>query len=693
MDNMSGWDPIPKLTCKSYILPNAEANSPTRHLPLEIIQEIYWHLTPSEYDSARLVCNRWFRASLSSPLILYFLRTMNFPSNIRSFSESKLQRWKLGDLRLVFAFAIDQWGGSRFRACYKKTDLNLSTILRNTHIDSGYSSREIEFLNFSKNPGGYMGMVTRTIEGSSKVQRTLWVHRITPIDRPSGPPILGSEGWHEDSGLIPMWGVDERPGKLYLTMELKKCPDQPILGLDIEPGGSEPGIMKIRVRYLNSQESVSFDCPLQIGHTRSGNELYLEDSPYEILCRSPGITYRTGSYRIPGCNTCDDSGPNISRKVLRAIFGSLGCSHNCSVPREPANSLSRQAPRFILGSFVPVTRATQTLSEQHATTYVTLPQVLPMFHRPEVIHDQTLRLPRVHVIPKPRPPTLRERIGKLCHKVAVPNPGPLRSLKMANMPFSHTAMAMIGDDPVRQMCHRLDIPLESETCTVLITAKNGIIICSISGPTLDIGGVEVLDACYSLAPPPRMSEKATRITHIAIAPWHEHCYFGHGLKWWNMGICAGYNNGEVWFWKVDMENLRQKIPASGYFGRCHTEASPPALGASGLPSPSSPISGSLSGSLYLPLPYFAPRGECQSMPLGELVYTTGKKDRQTRVHLPLAGFKKAESWILGFMPGLMKLSFIGRGKMVAAVTEKNVVIFDMRRGGGYETGSVKGIFR
>ncbi|KAG0635058.1 hypothetical protein HOY80DRAFT_478735 [Tuber brumale] len=690
---MSDWGPIRELSRESCTLPNAEANSPTRHLPLEIIQEVYWHLTPSEYDSARLVCKRWFKASLSSPLILYFLRIMNFPSNIRSFSESKLQRWKLGDLRLVFAFAIDQWGGSRFRACYRKTDLNLSTILRNTHIDSGYSSREIEFLNFSKNPGGYMGMVTRTVESTSKVQRTLWIHGITPIDRPSGPPILGSGGWHEDSGLIPMWGVDEQPGKLYLTMELKKCPDQPILGLDIEPGGSEPGIMKIRVRYLNSQESVSFDRPLQIGHTRSGDESYLEDSPYEILCRGPGITYRTGPYRIPGCNIPCNSGPNVSQKMLRALFGSLGGSRSCSIPRESMNPLSRQAPRFLLGSFTPVARAAQALSEQHATTYVTLPQAAPMFHHPEVAHDQTLRLPHGHVIPKPKPPTLCERVGKLCREVIIPNSGPLKSLKMANMPFSRTVMAMIGDDSVRQMCHRLDISLENEICTVLVTAKNGIIICSLSSPTLNIGGVEVLDARYSLVPPPRMSEKATRITHIAIAPWHEHCYFGHGLKWWNMGICAGYDNGEVWFWKVDMENLRQKIPAPGCFGRHHTEISPAASDANGLSSSSSPISASPPGSLYLPLPYFAPRGECQSMPLGELAYTTGKKVRQTRVHLPAAGFKKAESWIMGFVPGLMKLSFIGRGKMVAAVTEKNVAIFDMRRGGGYETGSVKGIFR
>ncbi|PWW72175.1 hypothetical protein C7212DRAFT_348877 [Tuber magnatum] len=692
MDIMSDWDPIPEFTCEGRTLPNAEANSPTRHLPLEIIQAIYWYLTPSEYDSARLVCKRWFRASLSSPLILYFLRIMNFPSNIRSFSESKLQRWELGDLRLVFAFAIDQWGGSRFRACYRKTDLNLSTILRNTHIDSGYSSREIEFLNFSKNPGGYMGMVTRTVEGSSKVQRTLWIHGITPIDRPSGPPILGLGGWHEDSGLIPMWGVDEQPGKLYLTMELKKCPDQPILGLDIEPGGSEPGIMKIRVRYLNSQESVSFDWPLQIGHTRSRDELYLEDSPYEILCRSPGITYRTGPYRIPGLNA-PNSGPSISQKVLRAMFGSLGVSHSCNVPRESTNPLSRRAPRFMLGSFASATRAAQTLSEQHATAYVTLPQAAPVFHHPKATYNQTLRLPHGHVIPKPKPSALCERVGKLCHKVIMPKPGPLKSLKMANMPFSRTAMAMIGDDPVRQMCHRLDISLESETCTVLVTAKNDIIICSLTGPALDIGGVEVLDARYSLAPPPRMSEKATRITHIAIAPWHENCYFGHGLKWWNMGICVGYNNGEVWFWKVDMENLRRKIPAPSCFGRHHTEIDPPAPDANGLPSPSSSTSASLPGSLYLPLPYFAPRGECQSMPLGELAYTTGKKVRQTRVHLPVAGFRKAESWILGFMPSLIKLSFIGRGKMVVAVTEKSVVIFDMRRGGGYETGSVKGIFR
>ncbi|RPA90739.1 hypothetical protein L873DRAFT_386892 [Choiromyces venosus 120613-1] len=682
-NNMNDWGSIRELSCERSISTDAEANSPTRHVPLELIQEIFWYLTPSEYDSARLVCKRWFGASLSSPLLLHFLRIMNFPSNIRTFSEAKLRRWELGDLRLAFAFAIEQWTGSTFRARLKKIDLNLSAILRNTHTDSGYSSREIEFINFSQNPGGYMGMVTKTVEGPSKVQRTLWIHGIAPIECLFGLPIPGSGGWLEDSGLSPMLGVDVRPGNLYLAMELKKCPDQPILGLDIEPGGSEPGIVKIRVRYLNNQESVSFDWPLQIGQTRGVAKILLDGTPYDILCRGPGITYRTGPYRLPLHKTSTNSVPNIPQKVLRAIFGYSRGSDRCSPSREPTNSFSRQAARFMLGSFTSVTRSAQASYEPQATTYMTLPLAARRFHYPDITLDQALRrLPCGHGLPKPKSTTLRERVGKLSHKVIVQNPGPMKSQKMANLPSSHVTMAIVGDDPALQMCHRWDISLEHEFYTVLVTPKNDIIICSLSTSPSDIEGVEDLDARYCLSPPPRMWGTAKKITHVSIAPWHEDCYFGHGLKWWSVGICAGYDNGEVWFWKADMDNLRQKIPGWDQ-------------GAIDRPVPDADDSPSAShlGSMYLPLPYFATRGECISMSLSELAYTTGKKIRQTKVHLPAAGSKKAESRILGFMPGLMKLSFIGRGETVAAVTEKSVVIFDMGRGGSYETGSVKGIFR
>ncbi|KAF1950732.1 hypothetical protein CC80DRAFT_225770 [Byssothecium circinans] len=79
-----------------------EDTSTTLHIPIELVQHVYRHLSPKDFNSARHACRHWFRASLDRKILVSMLRRGGWwndqgtdVSTVQSSSAAPSEEWAL----------------------------------------------------------------------------------------------------------------------------------------------------------------------------------------------------------------------------------------------------------------------------------------------------------------------------------------------------------------------------------------------------------------------------------------------------------------------------------------------------------------------------------------------------------------------------------------------------------------------
>ncbi|KAI5805113.1 hypothetical protein EDC01DRAFT_627006 [Geopyxis carbonaria] len=229
----------------------------SRHLPSEILHEIFLHLPPHSYDSARLVSRAWFCASLSRPLLLQNLQRLRSSTNPAGRTATAVETADINSLRRAFAAELASWPGSRRKmACGR---LVLKT-----------KARDVEVLGFSEPSGTFAAKVAGGLV-------TVW--RL----------FLGVEG---TLGYKPrrrrIGGVDQprsAPWKsVYCTLHLRK--QSRVLAIEMTEHPVFSALRSVTVRYFDGSTETRPFC--EFTDATSG-ERY-EDRR--------GVTYkRTGPHR------------------------------------------------------------------------------------------------------------------------------------------------------------------------------------------------------------------------------------------------------------------------------------------------------------------------------------------------------------------------------------------------------------
>lgn len=639
---------------------------PQSSLPTELIQEIFSFLSPSDYDSARLVCQRWYEASLCKPLLRSLLLTMEFdpynsgcpcfdkpsfyisqppavscpetcPCNYQ-FPEEPISTWDLQSLRMAFALALDKWP-SKVRVSCGKLVVDMSAFLGNYNPDWGYSGyqKEVESLCFSEKSGSFVCTVTKETGKHGEVERKLWIHRLFA----SKYSPFNNFARSNDGFMFFVEGSRCLPGQLYMTMELTKSPGMPVVRLRVEEHSAFSAVQKIVITYANNkEEEVTFskfkpDKQSSASDSRSNGTVFYDRK---------GITYRS-------------SQPLVGVKQ-----------------QNRGNLRGREKPK-----------------------------------------------------PKPKSwaSTLLSKKDLVFRKDIVIYAGPPKGTSLANARTSQRLLATIGDETLHQMCYRITVPLSlsrvNDYCSIVVSPQNDIFVCapSPSSSGLTAQNTESVHARYKFSIPGRTSELARpRITHLTVAPQY---FYDFGRGFWWMAICAAYDNGEIWLWRVDMEIFLQKEGTNGAVASftdslACKESSLPKAPEAALTISSCPrnTTAHQAGESSCQAPtgrrvpqkrpgdFDAELGECVSANLCSfsgrtLGDSSSSLMKKVKVLLPSPlgendGFEYVRAWKLGYMPGLKALNFVGRGRTVLAGTKKEIVVWDMRLWNGFERGKLKAEF-
>lgn len=617
------------------------------YLPTELIQEILSYLSPSDYDSARLVCQRWYEASLCKPLLLNLLSAMKFdpvnngcpcfdkPSFYTSqpptpscpetclcnyqFPEDPIIMWDLKSLRMAFALALDKWP-SKVRVACSKLVLDMTTFLGNYNADWGYSGglREVESLCFSDRSGSFVATVTKAIGKHGEVERKLWIHRLfssrhSPFSNFARP---------NDGFLFFVEGSRCLPGQLYMTMELSKFPGIPVVGLRIEEHSALSAVKKIAIKYINDKEE-------EITFSKFKPDKQSPANKDTVFYDRKGITYRSN-------------------------------------------------------------------------------------YSPWSVKQKTKGKGMVVGKPKGRGINLWKK-DLVFHKDTVIYAGPQKRISPTSVRTSQRLLAIIDDEPLHQMCFRITAPLspscDGEYCSIIVTPSNDIFICSTfpNTPGPIAPNPEIVHARYKFSVPPRATELARpKITHITVAPQY---YYDCGRGFWWMAICAAYDNGEIWMWRVDMEVLLRKEGMNATDTSNSKHSARDELPLVRVPEKVLVTTNNQATTLGALSPYVPQRrpgdfdaevGECIAVNLCSfsgrtLGESTGSATKIVKVVLPSPvketdGFGYVRALKLGYMPGLEALNFVGRGMTVLAGTRKEIVVWDMRVWNGFEKGKLKAEF-
>lgn len=622
--------------------PSTYESSLQYRLPTELVHEIFSYLPPSDYGSARLVCQRWYQVSLSKSLLRSLLFKMEFdpfdsscpcfvkpayyvsytpavacpetcPCNYK-FPDKPISTWDLKALRTALALALDKWP-SMVRVSCGKLVVDTSALLGDYDTDWGCSGppREAELICFSESSGSFVATVTKAT-GKHEVERKLWIHRLfTSKYSPCNSSIRPNDS------LLYYYieGPRNLPGQLYMTMELTKFPGIPVVGLQIEEHVAFSAVRKIVVRYANNcEENITFDKFKPDKQIPTNNPSNNPSNGGTVFYDRNGVTYRSSYQPLR-----DPDQSNIIR--------------------------SREAE--------PKSWASSFLSRKHLARR-------------------------------------KETVFYIC--------SPKRT-NLTTVQTSQRLLASIGDEISHQMCHRVIVPLPSLSqqggyCSIIITPESNIFVCT---PSIDSPGPESVHARYKFSVPVRTSETARpRITHITVAPQYFHD-FGRGV-WW-MAICAAYDNGEIWLWPVDTEDLLQEGNMSDAVAFPLPQAPENSLAILGRSSSiACQTSESSSQSHMDPWSNDGEFGKCVSANLHSFSgHTLDGNDslstKKVKVLFPTPtgendGFKYARACKLGYMPpNLEALNFVGRGRMVLAGTKKEIVAWDMRLWRGLERGKLK----
>ncbi|KAJ6259265.1 hypothetical protein Dda_6164 [Drechslerella dactyloides] len=217
------------------------------YLPTEILQEILFHLSPHDFDSARLACRDWFQAASCRALLQHNINALHaYPGASRSNQWSTLQTFSVPQLRRYFTTLVTEWPGSRHRVPCLKTRLDARALLDFANVNAagtqpstsaqpGGTTDSFECVGFSRQTGSFAAMVV-----GRRANRKLYICRIfskTHLTLESRP--------HRYSccPCVP------EPGPLYMVFDIKTGLNLRIVKVEMEELENPSSVKELSITF------------------------------------------------------------------------------------------------------------------------------------------------------------------------------------------------------------------------------------------------------------------------------------------------------------------------------------------------------------------------------------------------------------------------------------------------------------
>ncbi|KAF3924078.1 hypothetical protein ABW21_db0209291 [Orbilia brochopaga] len=217
------------------------------YLPTEILQEILFHLSPHDFDSARLACRDWFQAASCRALLQHNVNALHaYPGASRSNQWSVQQTFSVPQLRRYFTTLITEWPGSRHRVPCLKTRLDARALLDFANVNAaspnpssapqpGGTTDSFECVGFSRQTGSFAAMVV-----GRRANRKLYICRIfskTHLTLESRP--------HRYSccPCVP------EPGPLYMVFDIKTGLNLRIVKVEMEELENPSSVKELSITF------------------------------------------------------------------------------------------------------------------------------------------------------------------------------------------------------------------------------------------------------------------------------------------------------------------------------------------------------------------------------------------------------------------------------------------------------------